>query len=153
MASRRKARSIALQILYQADWSGNKKSKDAANFARESIEEYEKELATEYPETDPELSAFVEMLVTGVLERRQEIDSLISRFSKKWKLNRMAAVDRNILRMGIFELCYLEEIPPRVAMNEAVELAKRFGDASSPGFVNGILDAVFRQVCNSKITN
>ena len=151
MASRRRGRSIALQILYQADWTREASPEDAPGFAKRCLEEYEKDLSPEGSGKDPELAGFVELLVAGVLARRREIDEVISRFSRRWKLERMAAVDRNILRLGIFELCYLEEIPPRVAINEAVELAKRFGDANSPGFVNGILDSVFQEVCSRKL--
>ncbi len=150
MAGRRKGRSIALQILYQADWAEDMKPEDASEFALKSLEEYEKELAPGGRPNDQELARFIVMLVSGVLTRRREIDTIISRFSRKWKLERMAAVDRNILRLGIFELCYLEEVPPRVAINEAVELAKRFGDANSSGFINGILDAVFQEACTGK---
>ncbi len=151
MASRRRGRSIALQILYQADWNSHMRPEDASEFAEKSLEEYEKALAPEGASADPEIRGFTAMLVTGVLGRRREIDSIIARFSAKWKLERMAAVDRNILRLGIFELCYLDEVPPKVAINEAVELAKKFGDAGSPGFVNGILDAVFQEACSSKL--
>ena len=151
MAGRRRGRSIALQILYQADWTEDMKPEEASDFAKRTLEEYEKDLVPNGPEKDPELNGFVEMLVSGVIAGRRELDAVIRRFSRKWKLERMAAVDRNILRLGIFELCYLAEIPPKVAINEAVELAKRFGDANSPGFVNGILDSVFQEVCREKL--
>ncbi len=150
MAGRRVGRSIALQILYQADWAEDAEEA-ASDFARVAIEQYEKDLAPNGSEEDPELRRFVESLVTGVLSRRQALDEVIQRFSRKWKLQRMPAVDRNILRLGIFELCHVPDIPPRVAINEAVELAKRFGDANSPGFVNGILDSVFQEVCSKKL--
>ncbi len=153
MASRRKGRTIALQVLYQADWTKGMKPEDATEFTKRTLQDYEKDLAPKGIKKNPELMNFVELLVSGVLSKRQEIDSIISRFSRKWKLERMAAVDRNILRLGIFELCYLHEIPPRVAINEAVELAKRFGDSNSAGFVNGILDSVFQEVCQKKKTD
>ena len=151
MAGRHRGRSIALQILYQADWTEDMKPDDASDFAKRTLEEYEKDLAPEWSETDPELNRFVELLVSGVIAGREDLDSIIRRFSRRWKLERMATVDRNILRLGIFELCYLAEIPPKVAINEAVELAKKFGDANSPGFVNGILDSVFQEVCREKL--
>ncbi len=150
MASRRKGRTIALQILYQADWTRDMTPDDAAELTKQTLQEYKKDLAPNGAHNDQELIGFVELLVSGVLARRRQIDSIISRFSKSWKLERMAAVDRNILRLGIFELCYLDEIPPKVAINEAVELAKKFGDANSAGFVNGILDSVYREVCKEK---
>lgn len=81
-------------------------------------------------------------LVEGVRERREEIDALISTHSTNWKLSRMAAVDKNILRMAVFELMSCGEIPTKVTINEAVEIAKKFGSAESGAFVNGILDNI-----------
>jgi len=72
------------------------------------------------------------------------IDTLIKKHVKNWEIKRMAVVDRNILRMGCFELLFSEDIPPKVAINEAIELAKRFGDIDSPRFVNGILDKIYK---------
>ena len=151
MPGRRKGREIALQILYQADWERQMDPQEMEEFAKRALEEYEKDLAPANSVEDPELRDFIRELVTGVLQRRSRVDEIIKRFSKGWKIQRMAMVDRNILRLGIYELCFHPDIPPKVAINEAVELAKRFGDANSPAFVNGILDSVYRKYCQKKM--
>ena len=86
----------------------------------------------------------VEQLVREVTARRDELDELIAQVSRTWRVERMARVDRNILRMATFELKHLPEIPARVALNEAIELAKRFGTAEAPVFINGLLDSVVK---------
>ncbi len=151
MPGRRKGREIALQILYQADWERQMDPQEMEEFATRALEEYEKDLAPANSVENPELRDFIRDLVTGVLQRRSRVDEIIKRFSKGWKIQRMAMVDRNILRLGIYELCFHPDIPPKVAINEAVELAKRFGDANSPAFVNGILDSVYRKHCKKKM--
>jgi len=151
MPTRRKGREIALQILYQADWESNMKPQEMVEFANRALEEYQKDLAPRNATNDPELNQFILDLVTGVLQRRSKIDEIIGKFAKGWKIHRMAMVDRNILRLGVFELCYHPDIPPKVAINEAVELAKKFGDAHSPSFINGILDSVYRNHCYKKM--
>ena len=91
---------------------------------------------------------FVTGLVQGTLEHLAEIDERLSRYATNWPLPRMAVVDRNILRMGSYELLFGEETPPKVVINEAVELAKRFGTADSGKFVNGVLDSIHKAECN-----
>ena len=86
--------------------------------------------------------AYLGELVAGVAAHQEELDALIGRYSEHWRLERMAVVDRNLLRLAVYELLYLPEIPPKVVINEAVELAKRYGSEDSGGFVNGILDQV-----------
>lgn len=81
-------------------------------------------------------------LVNGVLETRPEIDALIERFSKNWKINRMSCVDRNVMRIAVYELLYCEDIPPKVSINEAVDVGKKFGTEDSGAFINGIMDSV-----------
>ena len=81
-------------------------------------------------------------LVLGVLEHRQEIDRLIEKYSENWRLDRMDVIDRSILRMAVFELLYCDEIPPKVTLNEAIELGKRYGSEDSGSFINGILDRI-----------
>jgi len=152
MGGRRSGREAALQILYQADWSREDPETPPHDLARQAVEQYLDGLAPASFNPDQELRSFMEGLISGVLLRKEEIDEIIKRFARGWKLERMAMVDRNILRLGIFELCYNPDIPPRVAINEAVELAKKYGDADSPAFVNGILDSVFQEVCSSKLT-
>ncbi len=137
MSVRGKGRAIALQLLYQSDWN-------TIRDIDEAILDYSKNMAERpLPEDNPAL-AFAKTRVEGVLGYKVELDALIGSHSKRWRLDRMSAVDRNILRLGVFELCRCEDIPPRVAINEAVELAKKFGSDESPAFVNGILDSIMR---------
>jgi len=89
---------------------------------------------------------FAWTLVAGVWERRADLDAIITRFSRHWKIARIARIELTILRLALFEILHLPDVPPKVAINEAVELAKRFGDENSKNFVNGILDAVARAV-------
>jgi N utilization substance protein B len=89
-----------------------------------------------------ESDEFAEQIVLGVQEHLQEIDRLIEKYSENWRLDRISLIDRNILRMAIFELLYCEEIPPKVTLNEAIDLGKRFGTDDSGSFINGILDRI-----------
>jgi N utilization substance protein B len=91
---------------------------------------------------------FVKALVKGTLEKKEEIDALISKCAPEWPLEQVTIVDRNILRLGIFELMFgnYEEVPPKVAINEAIELAKTFGGESSARFVNGVLGTIYREM-------
>ncbi|CAB1079315.1 Transcription termination protein NusB [Olavius algarvensis Delta 1 endosymbiont] len=81
-------------------------------------------------------------LVSGVLETKAEIDILIERFSKNWKIQRMPCVDRNVMRIAVYELLYCEDIPPKVSINEAVDVGKKFGTEESGAFINGIMDSI-----------
>ncbi len=98
-----------------------------------------------------EKDAFAERIVLGVLEHVGEIDQLIQRFSENWRLERIDFIDRNILRMAIFELLYCEEIPPKVTLNEAIDLGKKFGSEASGSFINGILDRILREAIHKPI--
>jgi N utilization substance protein B len=89
---------------------------------------------------------FAEWIVLGVLDHGREIDQLIERFSENWRLDRMTLIDRNILRMAIFELIYCNDIPPKVTLNEAIDLGKRYGSEDSGSFINGILDRIQKEV-------
>jgi N utilization substance protein B len=131
---RTKAREIALQLLFQFDLRG------AA---------YDQELGTtigslcaEASDGDAEVAAFAQRLVEGTLRRRDEIDERLRSVTRNWDLKRMAGVDRNVLRMSIFELAHCTDVPPKVAINEAIELGKKYSTANSGAFVNGILDRV-----------
>jgi N utilization substance protein B len=134
MRSRSKSREYALQILYQVDIrrSGH----------QEIIEEF---WNTQEPSPPGDVKAFANELASGTVERLAEIDPLITSFADNWDLKRMAVIDRNILRLGVFELLHREDVPPKVCINEAIELAKRFGDAESGKFINGILDAIHKK--------
>ena len=131
MRKRTRAREYALQLLYQLDVT--------RAGADSIIEEFWVHL-----EVPGEVRAFAAALVAGTLARREEIDQLIARHANNWQINRMAVVDRNILRLGAYELLFVEDVPPKVSLNEAIELAKRFGDEESSKFVNGILDAIHK---------
>ena len=126
---RTRAREYALHILYMADVAGPEAYEQAGAYL-------EKETR------DPEIREYAWRLIVGVRESREEIDGWIRRTAKNWDLERMAALDRNILRIGIYELLHVEEVPPKVAINEAIEAAKRYSTAQSGAFVNGILDRV-----------
>jgi len=91
-------------------------------------------------------NGFSERIVLGVLKHCKEIDHLIERYSENWRLDRMTLIDRNILRMAIFELLYCEEVPPKVTLNEAIDLGKRYGNEESGSFINGILDRIQNEV-------
>jgi transcription antitermination protein NusB len=128
MNRRSRAREVAFQVLYQDDL--NPRHNPA-----ESDRLIERRLRAD------DMIAFARELVTGVRRNRAEIDALLEGLAANWSLKRMAATDRNVLRLGAYELLH-SETPPRVAIDEAVELAKRFGSAQSSQFVNGILDKV-----------
>ncbi len=131
MGLRSEARRSSLKILYQIEIS--KVS------AQEALSDYFSQ-----NKVPPSHQEFAEFLVRGIISRLPDLDKVISKYAKNWELHRIAVIDRNILRMGIFELLYTEDIPPKVSINEAVELAKIFGDVDSPKFVNGILDSVYK---------
>ena len=126
MARRSRAREVALQVLFQDDLNSTADPTQADRFLRARLR----------PE---ELVSFARSLVSGVRRNREEIDAQLARIADNWSLDRMAATDRNVLRLGAFEILYADT-PDRVAINEAVELAKRYGSGHSAHFVNGILD-------------
>ena len=128
MGSRHQSRERALQILFQYDIHGK---------PGVWLDEFWNQChATE------DVKLFAEQLVAGVLKHKKDLDVLIGKYATNWKVSRMQIVDRNILRLGAYELLYLEEVPAKVTMNEAIELAKDFGDEEAAKFVNGILDKV-----------
>ena len=128
MASRHQARERALQILFQYDIHGKPGL---------WLDEFWKQ----YPLQEP-TKAFAEQLIDGVLAHRKELDALIGSCATNWRVDRMPMVDRNILRAGCFELLYMPDVPAKVTMNEAIELAKSFGDDEASKFVNGVLNKV-----------
>ncbi len=129
MRKRTQAREFALQLLYQLDLRGEEFLPD--------VEEAFKPGAG-----DPEVTAFARELLFGYWERRVEIDRKVEEVAKNWQLKRMAAIDRNILRLATFELLFREDIPPLVTINEAIEMAKKYSTKNSGPFVNGILDNI-----------
>lgn len=126
---------MALQFLFQLDM--NPPTKTASDEIERSIDAFWVNFKTE-----DDLKPFFQQLINGVIENRETIDEQINEVSENWKLDRMSVVDRNILRFAIFELMFEDDIPSNVSMNEAIEIAKKYGTADSPSFINGILDKV-----------
>jgi N utilization substance protein B len=131
VGTRRKAREIALQILYQMEVNPGDPAKALAHVWGNVA-------------ASPAIKEFVRRIVTGVGEHREVIDKLVAEHSEHWRLDRMDRVDKSILRMGVFELMFCDDIPFKVAMNEAVDLGKKFGAEESGAFINGILDTISR---------
>jgi N utilization substance protein B len=138
MANRHLLRSIAMQSLYEWDFNGKKKDGMSEIMAR-NVQEFG---------PGAEDVSFVHYLVNGVLKNKEKIDKLIEKCAPEWPLDQVTVVDRNVLRLGIFELVFgnYEEVPPKVAINEAIELAKTYGGESSGRFVNGVLGTIYREM-------
>ena len=128
MKIRRQAREAALQALYEIDCAGHTPEQALQNRKDES-------------ELPPEGSDFAAELVNGVFSHRRELDLVIAKHAPDWPVDQLAVVDRNVLRIALFELLYLQDVPLKVAVNEAVELGKTFGGDTAPRFVNGVLGA------------
>ena len=132
--SRHQSRERALQILFQYDIHGK-----PGLWLDEFWKQYK---------VSEDVKAFAEQLVNGVIEHKKDLDALIGRHATNWKVSRMQIVDRNILRLGAYELLHCHEMPAKVTLNEAIELAKDFGDEEAAKFVNGILDKVLTTEAN-----
>lgn len=137
MSRRSKGRECALQIMYDADISQDGLCKEGLG---DTIKAYWENFTS-----DGASHSYVEGLVYGVVNNLQEIDNYITDASPRWKIDRMATVDRNVLRLGIYELLQ-KEVVPAIIINEAVELAKKFGAEQSSAFVNGLLDEIRRVI-------
>jgi len=137
MGKRRKARELTLQFLYQYESLKETSSQELG--LEEQIELY---WSMNFSSHNDEIKEFANVLITGSCENLDRVDCIITRYSQNWRLSRMSKIDRNILRMAIYELAYLRNIPPPVTINEAVELAKKYGTDESGAFINGILDRV-----------
>lgn len=131
---RRRAREYALQILFQIDFKGKK-------IANKDLEAFWSD-----KDVSEDIKKFTEALVKGTLQRLDEIDSKIEKVAENWILNRMAAVDRNILRFAAYEILYRKDIPLAVTINEAIEIAKKFSTSEAAPFINGILDRLAKEV-------
>ncbi len=129
-----------MQTLYEWDFTGRQVGR-LSDLVRQNL----KEFAPDFHD-----SGFSISLVEGVEKHRDEIDALITKYAPEWPLEQITIVDRNILRIGIIELKYAPDIPPKVAINEAIELAKGFGGESSGKFVNGVLGAIFKDIESSQ---
>ncbi|MDD5604312.1 MAG: transcription antitermination factor NusB [Dehalococcoidales bacterium] len=133
VGSRRKARSLTLQALYEIDLAGHtgdlvaNSVLDGAGLSKDNED-------------------FVREIVAGITNNREQLDGYITRFAPAWPLTQLPVVDRNILRLSIYELLYLKNTPIKVTINEAVELAKSFGGDSSPKFINGVLSSVYEAI-------
>lgn len=136
VGARRKARECALQILYSLDVNSGLTVDQALSAFWRGFED----------EKDPSVIGFAEALVRGTMRHREAIDEVIQRSSRNWRLERMARVDRNILRLATYELMYEREVPAKVVINEAIEVAKRYGTAESAAFVNGLLDRISQEL-------
>jgi N utilization substance protein B len=137
MATRHLARTIVLQSLYE--WDFYEHQADLAGILERNM----KEFGPGIDEPD-----FVWRIAKGVIEHMKELDDIIKRVAPEWPLNQIAIVDRNVLRIGLYELMYADrnEVPPKVAINEAIEIAKNYGGQNSPKFVNGVLGTVYREL-------
>jgi transcription antitermination protein NusB len=133
MGRRTKGRECAFQLLYQREITGEAMAQVIEGFWR-------------LRSGTPAMRAMAERLATGAQSRQAELDEAIAAAATNWRLDRIATVDRTILRLGAYELAAERETPSAVILDEAVELAKRFGEADSPAFVNGVLDAIRRRV-------
>lgn len=129
MGTRRQARELAMQALFSMDMS--------CSFSEQMLTDY----CCCFP-PGKRFHEFFEHLVNGVLKNRAHIDQVIESYSSHWKIRRMACVDRNILRIAVFELLYCKDIPAKVTINEAIDIGKRFGSPESGAFINGILDSI-----------
>ena len=131
MGKRRKARELALKFLYQTEFNSNSPDSELNSFCdRANVSE--------------EVQNFTQALIKNILFHKKEVDELLQKISANWAPDRMAVIDKNILRLGICELLFDPTTPPKVVINEAVEIAKKFGTEESPDFINGILDKVFK---------
>jgi N utilization substance protein B len=131
---RRKAREYALQMLFQWD------------ITHEAIDQIVTTFFQNQPEDSHATIDFARQLVTGAVEHVEKIDEIIKRHAENWRLDRMATVDRNILRLAVYEFLSDKEIPKTVIINEAIEIARRFSAQESPQFINGVLDSIKKEL-------
>lgn len=137
MGKRRKAREYTVQFLFQGDFNPDCHKSDMDDALR---------LFWEEREADDDVKKFATELIQGTIAHQQEIDELIRKYADNWELDRMAAVDRNVLRLALYEMLHRTDVPPVVSINEAVDIAKKFSTAESGRFVNGILDRARKDI-------
>ena len=146
MSNRRQARAFALQIL--STWDFNR-----SNFNKEAdLEKITDSVIKNFASNNFNERDFILDLVRKSIEKLSEIDKNIEKFAPQWPLEKMTVVDRNILRLGIFELLFSCQTPPKVVINEAIEIAKTFGSSNSPKFINGVLGAIYEEIKKEEIT-
>jgi len=143
---RRKAREYALQFLYGVDLVALEPEAQKKYDLVRGLDAFWK--GTD--ETDPGVKTFAEDLIKGVIKHLDDINLLIQKTVDKWKLLRMAAIDRNIIRVAVYEILFRDDIPDAVSINEALEIAKRFSTAESAAFINGILDKIAKDFKSTK---
>lgn len=138
MASRHLSRSIVMQSLYEWDFFG-KKADSLKGIIEKNIKEFGPGLKDE---------GFIWQLINGIVKYLPKIDKIIEKAAPEWPIEQITIIDRNVLRIGLYELLYedKEEVPPKVAINEAIELAKSFGGESSGKFINGVLGTVYKEI-------
>lgn len=139
MGNRRKARELSMQALFFLDIS-----KDISNS--------QLDLFCRCYQPSKNIEVFFQQLTRGILEHWVYINDIIERFSSNWKINRMACVDRNILRIAVYELLFCDDIPPMVAINEAIDIGKKYGTDGSGAFINGILDSIHTAMTKGEIS-
>ncbi len=139
MKRRSKARELALQTLYQVDITKDDDRKQVDKILAEQ-------------DADKEPREFARELVYGTLDHQDEIDEMISEVTQNWAITRMAVVDRNVLRLATHELLHRDDIPPKVSINEAIEIGKRFSTTNSGAFINGILDKIMNHYLPDKVS-
>jgi transcription antitermination factor NusB len=130
MGQRRKARELAIQVLFHLEFNPDQPSESFG-------------LICENFEASKSIRGFSSRLVFGVHEKRKDLDGWIQRASENWRLERMSLLDRSILRLATYEMLFLHDVPPKVSIDEAVELGKKFGSRDSAGFLNGVLDRIY----------
>jgi N utilization substance protein B len=135
MANRHLSRTIAMQTLFV--WDFNEKKKDLKEIIADNFLNFA-------PEFDD--GGFAEELVLGAFNNIEKIDELIKKYAPEWPIDQITMVDRNVLRLGIYELIFSEKMPPKVAINEAIEIAKNFGGESSGKFINGVLGSIYNEM-------
>lgn len=139
MANRHLSRTIAMQTLFV--WDFNNQKKDLKEIVKENFSNFA-------PEFDD--GGFVEELVSGVFKNIKAIDDYIKKYAPEWPIDQITIIDRNVLRLGVYELVFSEKIPPKVAINEAIEVAKNFGGESSGKFINGVLGSIYTNMSDEE---
>ena len=133
MGKRRLSRELTLKFLYQFELTGGELDEQIKLFLKQNL-------------SKDDVESFMRGLVFSLLDKVKEIDEVIQKYSDHWVLDRMTVIDRNILRMGVCELLFDFSTPPKVVINEAIDIAKKYGNEDSPEFINGVLDKVYKEI-------
>jgi len=145
--SRRQSREAVLQILYQLDVNPDMSAEDALKLYFDQLADQDAEVTPPARKRPPVDEEWVRSVVAAIADNKSQVDERLQNVSRKWRIERMSRVDRNILRLATYELSSAQQpdgVPPQVVINEAIELAKRFGSAEAPAFVNGVLDSAYK---------